>query len=98
MKGREYHYFADGNTAKGSYSLFDINFSELDKVFILKGGPGNGKSIMMKNIAKVFNEQGYDIEYIHCSSNADSLDGVIISSAKIAIVDGTAPHILEPKV
>lgn len=98
VKGREYHYFADGNTAKGSYSLFDINFSELDKVFILKGGPGNGKSIMMKNIAKVFNEQGYDIEYIHCSSNADSLDGVIISSAKIAIVDGTAPHILEPKV
>lgn len=98
VKGREYHYFADGNTAKGSYSLFDTNFSELDRVFILKGGPGNGKSTLIKNIAKGFNEQGYDVEYIHSTSDANSLDGIILSTAKIAIVDGTAPHILEPKV
>lgn len=98
VKGREYHYFADGNTAKGSYSLFETNFSELDRVFILKGGPGNGKSTLIKNIANEFHEQGYDMEYIHSSSDANSLDGVILSTEKIAIVDGTAPHILEPKM
>lgn len=97
VKGRELHYFAGGNTAKGFYSLFDENLGELEKVFILKGGPGNGKSTMMKNIANNLLEQGYDVELIHCSSDPDSLDGVIFPSMKIGIVDGTPPHIIEPK-
>ncbi|MGG0657461.1 PRK06851 family protein [Rummeliibacillus pycnus] len=98
MKGRELHYFAGGNTAKGFYSLFESNFSVLEKVFLLKGGPGNGKSTLMKNIAVEFLEKGFDVEYIHCSSDSDSIDGIIFPGLKIGLVDGTAPHIIEPKV
>ncbi|MFJ8262631.1 PRK06851 family protein [Rummeliibacillus sp. NPDC094406] len=98
MKGKEWHYFAGGNTAKGFYSQFDSNFAVLEKVFILKGGPGNGKSTLMKNLASAFQEKGNDVEYIHCSSDSDSIDGIIFPAIKIGIVDGTAPHIIEPKV
>ncbi len=98
MKGKELHYFAGGNTSKGFYSLFEDNISKLDKVYILKGGPGNGKSTLMKNIANVIQEKGYNVEFIHCSSDSNSIDGIIFPSLKIGIVDGTAPHVIEPKV
>lgn len=38
----------------------------------------------------------YNVEAIHCSSDPDSLDGVIIRDLGVGIVDGTAPHIIEP--
>ena len=37
------------------------------------------------------------IELIHCSSDPESLDGVILHDIKAAIADGTAPHAIEPK-
>ncbi|MGX9133938.1 PRK06851 family protein [Rummeliibacillus sp. JY-2-4R] len=98
MIGKELHYFAGGNTSKGFYSLFENNISLLEKVFILKGGPGNGKSTLMKNIANQIQEKGYDVEYIHCSSDSNSIDGVIFPSLKIGLIDGTAPHVIEPNV
>lgn len=93
----EKHYFACGNTAKGFQNLFASNLQNLNKIFILKGGPGNGKSSLMKRIGKKF-EEDYVVEYIHCSSDADSLDGVIVRALGFAIVDGTAPHVIEPSV
>ncbi|MBK3494125.1 PRK06851 family protein [Viridibacillus sp. YIM B01967] len=97
MSGTALHYFSGGNTARGYFSLFDSNFTGLEKVFILKGGPGTEKSILMKNIAKDWQEKGYDVELVHCSSDSDSLDGVIFPTLKIGIVDGTEPHVIEPK-
>ncbi|MGE7625376.1 PRK06851 family protein [Viridibacillus sp. NPDC096237] len=97
MSGKELHYFFGGNTARGFFSLYDSNFVGLEKIFILKGGPGTGKSTLMKNIANDWQEKGYDVEFIHCASDSDSVDGVIFPSLKIGIVDGTEPHVIEPK-
>lgn len=90
------HYFACGNTAKGFQNFFASNLKNLDKIYILKGGPGTGKSSLMKKIGNAMLEKGVPVEYIHCSSDPDSLDGVVIRSIGIAIVDGTAPHVIEP--
>ena len=97
VTGKALHYFAGGNTALGFFSLYDSNFAGLEKVFILKGGPGTGKSTLMKKIANDWQEKGHDVEYIHCSSDADSIDGVVFPTLKIGIVDGTEPHVVEPK-
>lgn len=93
----EKHYFACGNTAKGFQNLFSSNLQKLKKIYILKGGPGNGKSTLMKRIGKNFEEK-YLVEYIHCSSDSNSLDGVIVRELGFAVVDGTAPHVIEPTV
>ncbi|WP_405112914.1 PRK06851 family protein [Paenibacillus sp. FSL K6-1217] len=90
-------YFAGGNTALGFYSLFESNLQGLRRIFILKGGPGTGKSSLMKAISTEWAERGYDIELIHCSSDKESIDGVIIPVLGAGIVDGTAPHVIEPK-
>ncbi|MEH6948959.1 PRK06851 family protein [Bacillus sp. JJ634] len=97
MTGKALHYFAGGNTARGYFSLYESNFAELEKVFILKGGPGMGKSTLMKKLANEWLEKGYDVEHIHCSSDPDSIDGVIFPALKIGLVDGTEPHVVEPK-
>ncbi|MBO0958515.1 PRK06851 family protein [Neobacillus sp. MM2021_6] len=97
MAGKVKNYFAGGNTARGFHSLYDSNLQGLDRLFILKGGPGTGKSSLMKKIGHEWIEQGYDVEFLHCASDNNSIDGVLIPSLKVGIVDGTAPHVIEPK-
>ncbi|WP_423800177.1 PRK06851 family protein [Neobacillus sp. SAB-20_R2A] len=97
MAGKIKNYFAGGNTARGFHNLYDSNLQGLDRLFILKGGPGTGKSSLMKKIGQEWVEKGYDIELLHCSSDNNSIDGVLIPALKVGIVDGTAPHVIEPK-
>lgn len=97
MAGKVLNYFAGGNTAKGFHSLYESCLQDLNKLFILKGGPGTGKSTLMKQVGNTFVEKGFDIEYLHCASDNSSIDGVIIPALKAGVVDGTAPHIIEPK-
>lgn len=97
MAGKTRNYYAGGNTARGFHSLYESNLKGLNRLFILKGGPGTGKSSLMKKIGEKWVNKGYDIEYIHCSSDNNSIDGIIIRSLGVGIVDGTAPHVIEPK-
>lgn len=62
--------------------------------YILKGGPGTGKSSLMRRIA---NETGLEHELYYCSSDPDSLDAVLFTERNVIIVDGTAPHVVEPQ-
>ena len=91
-------FFAAANTENGFFSLFDEIFApeKFRRVYILKGGPGTGKSTLMRKIADIAQAKGYDVEYICCSSDPDSLDGIIISELSVAILDGTAPHLTDP--
>lgn len=92
-------YFCAANTKDGFVSYFDkvFNETECDRVYILKGGPGVGKSTFMKRLALLSRENGCSVEYFHCSSDPESLDGIIIKEKRTAVVDGTSPHTLEPK-
>jgi ABC-type lipoprotein export system ATPase subunit len=94
MASSERHVFPGGNTSKGFYSLYRYMLSqdEARRIICIKGGPGTGKSSLMKNVGKLYKENGYDIEYHHCSSDPNSLDGVVIKALKVAIFDSTSPH------
>jgi len=97
MRGKIRNYYAGGNTAKGFYNLYDSALEDLNKLYILKGGPGTGKSTLIKSIGEFIVNKGINIEYLHCSSDTNSVDGVVIPEFKIGLVDGTAPHVIEPK-
>lgn len=86
-------FFLGANTPQGFVSRFD-QLADVDegwRAFIIKGGPGSGKSTMMKKTAQRL-EDDDALEMIHCSSDVDSLDGVISPKYKISIADGTPPH------
>lgn len=98
-KGRIKRIFPGGNTSLGFFSFYDniLKQDEARRIFVLKGGPGVGKSTFIKKIGLAMADMGYDIEYLHCSSDNDSLDGVVIPALKVAVIDGTAPHVVDPK-
>ena len=94
----QHKYFAASNSADGFKSYFNEIFAVADLLYIIKGGPGTGKSSFMKKCADMAETIGNTVEYYYCSSDPESIDGVLIISEKkkIGIVDGTAPHVWEP--
>jgi hypothetical protein len=91
-------YFPGANSAYGFYSFFEqIIGSEARRVFIIKGGPGVGKSTFMSKLGKEMQDLGYDVEYHHCASDSESLDGLVIPAMGTAFLDGTFPHIVDPQ-
>lgn len=98
-QGKVRHLFPGGNTSLGFFSYYDniITQEEADKIFIIKGGPGVGKSTFMKRMGEKMQDMEYDVEYLHCSSDNNSLDGIKVPKLKIAFIDGTSPHIVDPK-
>ena len=94
--GRERCFFAGGNTPSGFVNFFgDIYAQDEKDIYIIKGGPGTGKSRLMKSVSKAAILSGYDVEIIRCSSDPDSLDGVRIPALRRTILDGTAPHTMD---
>ncbi|MGE5583316.1 MAG: PRK06851 family protein [Bacillota bacterium] len=97
-KGRIKEVFPGGNTSQGFFSFYDyIAPSDATRIMIIKGGPGVGKSSFMRAIAAEVNGYGYDVELHHCSSDNNSLDGVVFPQIKVALIDGTSPHVVDPR-
>jgi len=90
-------YFAGANTQKGFVSIFGEVFAQTERLYILKGSSGCGKSTFMRRVAGKAQKLGYETDLIYCSGDPDSLDGVIIPRLGIAVADGTAPHSMDTK-
>ena len=93
-------YFLGATSPAGFANFFEqlADNSYPLRTYIIKAGPGCGKSSLMRRIADRIKAAGYDFEQIHCSSDPLSLDGVICKDLGFAIVDGTAPHAIEPSI
>ena len=92
-------YFLGANSARGFSSLYD-GFTDPaagDFLWVIKGGPGCGKSTFMKRLGAAAEAAGEPVEYIHCSGDPDSLDAVWLPAHKTGYVDGTAPHVIEAR-
>lgn len=93
-------YFAASNSKKGFYSYYGECFDAPDirHLYAIKGGPGTGKSHFLRAVSRYAQDLGWQCEYIYCSSDPESLDGIILSkeTEKIGLLDATAPHVYEP--
>ena len=95
----QHRYFAASNSAQGFKNYYPEVFTRADLVYIIKGGPGTGKSSLMKRYAHRAEAKGLSCEYYYCSSDPNSLDGVLIfgKDRVTGILDGTSPHSCEPR-
>lgn len=93
------HFFAGANSGEGFRNLFPeiVDLENTLDLMILKGGPGVGKSTFMREIGRTMEAAGAAVEYLWCSGDPDSLDGVVMPTLRCAVCDGTSPHIMEPK-
>jgi hypothetical protein len=94
-------YFAASNSCEGFRNYYGDIFTDtrVDRLYIVKGGPGTGKSHFMKTVARRGRELGYRVTEYACSSDPASLDGVLLTrrgAPTVGLLDGTPPHVREP--
>lgn len=96
---RQKRYFAASNSAEGFVNYFPQIFGggRCKRLYVIKGGPGTGKSCFMRQVGKRAEEKGCEVTYYYCSSDPESLDGILIGGTGVGFVDGTAPHVWEPQ-
>ncbi|MCI8911031.1 MAG: hypothetical protein HFG09_10205 [Oscillibacter sp.] len=93
------NFFAGANSGAGFQSLFDkiVDLEDTYDFMVLKGGPGVGKNTFMREIGRTMEEAGTPVEYLWCSGDPNSLDGIVLPEIRCAVADGTAPHVIEPR-
>lgn len=91
VSGRE--FFAAANSGRGFVSFYDEIFKSdgIERRYLIKGGPGTGKSTFMRRLSDEAEKRGMHVERYRCSSDPASLDGIIING-RVAVIDSTAPH------
>lgn len=93
------NFFVGANSGDGFQNLFPemVDIEDTYDLMVLKGGPGVGKNTFMRALGQAMEEAGTAVEYLWCSGDPDSLDGVVLPELKCAVADGTSPHVIEPK-
>ena len=91
-------YFPGSNTCRGFVGFFQdlLPHTEPAKILLIKGGPGCGKSTLMRAAAERWEAQGRPVEYYLCASDPDSLDAVVCGDT--VVLDAALPHALEPEL
>jgi hypothetical protein len=82
-------YFLGGASPAGFETSFWSEHSGYYGYY-LKGGPGTGKSTLLKKIAVAFPDE--PVSLYHCASDPQSLDAVVLETRGVYIADATAPH------
>ena len=71
MKAQIREFFPGGNTPYGFHSYYNYISpqKEAEKIFCIKGGPGVGKSTLMKEICQHFIERNESVDLFRCSAD-----------------------------
>ncbi len=96
---QENAYFAASNSRQGFHSYYEHCFRHrVDRLYCIKGGPGTGKSTLLRRAAKLGESVGFRAENYYCSSDPDSLDAVLLfgDHGSVGFLDATPPHPMEP--
>lgn len=92
-------FFLGALSPAGFTGWFAQAAAEPGQTYLIKAGPGCGKSTLMRRLGEADARQGTRgdgaMEHLHCSSDPDSLDGVRLSGASALVLDATAPHTLD---
>ncbi|MBQ7338075.1 MAG: hypothetical protein IJW40_06435 [Clostridia bacterium] len=98
-QGERRAFFAASNSERGFISYYETLFrNQAQLLYIIKGGPGTGKSRLMWDMVAAGESAGFAAELYFCSSDPTSLDAVILTHAdgrSVIFLDGTAPHTME---
>jgi len=97
MSGTLYRFYAGGNTAQGYSSLLHSSLQDLKYLYVLQGGAGLGKYCDLRSIGDRLAAAGEEVWMIHCSSDADALDGIVLPGLRLGVIDATTPNAVVPQ-
>lgn len=90
MKNRIEYVFTSGFTAQGYYSYLPARLSQFERVILLQGAPGSGRSTFIKSIGLTLAERGYRVQFWPSPLDASYMDGVYLQQLKTAIISRDA--------
>lgn len=89
-------FFLGSNTPEGFVGTTETLYTPDGwRVYILKGGPGTGKSTLMRHVYEQLTAVNETGEVFCCSSDPHSLDAVRFPDRRLCVIDGTSPHRIE---
>lgn len=97
------HYFAEGLTSRGYISLLPLMMPNWERTYVLLGGPGTGKSTLIKVIGLELLDRGYGLDFFRSARDPDSIAGftlagegyTMLDAAEISPLQWRAPGVVE---
>ncbi len=96
-KGKLVHMFAGCGTPQGYVSYAEDDLAALERVFVLLGAPGCGKSGLIARVAENFCERGFDVELWQGTDLSGGAEGVVIPELAAAVVDAGFRQYIRPQ-
>ncbi|NLI91077.1 MAG: hypothetical protein GX434_02385 [Peptococcaceae bacterium] len=81
------HYFLEAYTPFGYISFVAGLLKDMKHTYYLTGGPGTGKSTMIKLIGIQLIDRGYDVDYVRSTKEPDSVAGLFLPKHRICLLD-----------
>lgn len=81
------HYFAEGLTTRGYISLLPNMMVNWKRTYVLMGGPGTGKSTIIKVLGLEFLDRGYKVDFLRSARDPDSVTGFILPETGLGMLD-----------
>lgn len=88
MKNRIEYAFTTGYTAQGLHSYLPAILNHLNRLILLNGGPGTGKSTFMKQVGLTLADRGHQVQFWLSPLDPAYIDGVYLPHLKTAIING----------
>lgn len=84
-------------TPQGYMSYAECDLAALERVFVLLGAPGCGKSSLISRVAENMCERGFDVELWQGTDASGGAEGVVIPELKAAVVDAGFQEYIRPQ-
>jgi len=83
------YYYLSANCGDGCRSLAGILAREsLYDLMLLRGGPGTGKDLFLRQVGQAMEDAGAAVEYFSDPTDPEELQGLLLPELRCAVVDG----------
>lgn len=81
------HYFIEGLTARGYISLLPILMPDWQRLYMIGGGIGTGKSTFIKLIGLELLDRGYEVDFFRSALDPDALSGFVVPKVGLGMLN-----------
>lgn len=90
------YVFTSSNTCDGFHSFIPDLVKPLQRVYILKGAPGSGKSTFIRMLGESLAQRGYEVDFWLSASDPLNPEGLYLPRLDLAVVNGSQGQGLDP--